>query len=253
MNKIKFSIITSTFNSGSSLEKTIKSVLSQNYNCFEYIVIDGNSSDNTLNILKKYEAIFEEEGIDFKWISEKDEGIYQAWNKGLRLASGDWIGFLGSDDLLLPDALTNYNNYLHEKKLDYISAKSKMIRKGQVVREMGQEWDWPTFRKEMKIGHTGAFHNTAYFKRYGIFDETYKITGDYEILLRAKKSLKVGFLNNFVALMGADGISSSRVKDTLLEARRAKMETAGRNFLFSTVEMYWILFKINMTKLFISK
>ena len=103
-NKPLITIITVVFNGEEGLEKTILSVINQSYQNIEYIIIDGGSSDNTLNIIRKYES-----SIDY-WLSEKDSGIYDAMNKGLDLASGGWINFMNSGDFIVGDVFKNFNN-----------------------------------------------------------------------------------------------------------------------------------------------
>lgn len=94
------SIITSTYNCTSTLNDTINSILNQSYINLEYIIIDGNSTDGTIDIIKSSEQKFQKKKIVFKWISEPDKGIYDAWNKGLDKVTGDWIVFIGGDDFL---------------------------------------------------------------------------------------------------------------------------------------------------------
>ena len=98
-NKKVITIITATFNADSWVENLIKSVIPQLTNKVEFIIIDGNSTDNTISLIQKYK-----EYIAY-WCSESDNGIYDAWNKGIRKATGEWIMFLGADDLLQPGAL----------------------------------------------------------------------------------------------------------------------------------------------------
>lgn len=109
---MKVSLITVTYNSGATLKDTIESVLSQDYNNIEYIIIDGKSTDNTLNIIQKYEPLFSGR---IKYISEKDNGLYDAMNKGIMKATGDIIGILNSDDFLQPIILL-LKLQMHSKK-----------------------------------------------------------------------------------------------------------------------------------------
>lgn len=110
----KVSIITASYNSEATLEATIESVYNQTYQDIEYIIIDGGSSDKTVSIIQKFEPLFSGR---LKWISEPDKGIYDAWNKGLEIATGEWIAFLGSDDIYLPDSIHKYMNVLISKNV----------------------------------------------------------------------------------------------------------------------------------------
>lgn len=138
-------IITSTFNAVSELENSIKSVIAQSYPNVEYIIIDGGSTDGTLEIIKKYEK-----NISII-ISEKDNGIYDAWNKDLSLATGDWIAFLGADDEYLPDAILNYVNHIEKLNiddLDYVSSKVELINSNnKFIRVIGSPWNWKKFKR----------------------------------------------------------------------------------------------------------
>ena len=120
-DKPLISIITTSLNSSKTIEKTILSVLNQTYDNVEFIIIDGNSSDGTINIIKKYEKF-----IDF-WVSEKDDGIFDGMNKGIKFSSGDIIGILNSDDEYTKDALQLTKKYF-EKKIDYLFGSVKKDR-----------------------------------------------------------------------------------------------------------------------------
>lgn len=226
------SIITATYNSESTLDETIKSILNQSYTNFEYIIVDGKSKDSTVNIIKKYEPLFKEKNISYTWISEMDSGIYNAWNKGLKLATGDWISFLGSDDIYLDGALEKYANViLLNSNADLIHSKVKIYDKTHFIREIDQNWNWRQFKKRMNIAHAGAFHNNDYFKKYGNYNDGYRIAGDYEMLLRAKSHLKTIFIDEFTVIMQEGGISGQLFLKAFKEAEKAKTETAGISFL----------------------
>lgn len=106
VHPIKVTIVTAVYNGELYLEQTIKSVLDQTYDNIEYIIIDGDSTDDTLSIIKKYD-----EKIAY-WISEPDAGIYDAWNKAISLTTGNWIAFVGADDILLPHTVQLYVDYI---------------------------------------------------------------------------------------------------------------------------------------------
>ena len=95
---MKISIVTVNYNGGKTLKRTIESILNQTHNDIEYIIVDGKSTDNSVDIIKSYEENFNKKGYEYRWISEKDTGIYNAMNKGIKLATGEIIGILNSDD-----------------------------------------------------------------------------------------------------------------------------------------------------------
>lgn len=231
---MRFSIITATYNSEKTLERTIKSILNQGFNDCEYIIIDGYSKDGTIAIIKKYINIFESKNISFKWISEPDSGIYDAWNKGLKIASGEWISFLGSDDYYLNDALKAYEkkiSAINSSKTDLIYSKVNVVKGSEIVKTIDGTWKWKIFKKYMNIAHVGAFHNSSYFKKYGAFNISYKIAGDYELLLRAKSNLKTSKLDYLTANMEAGGVSNNMIHKVFKETFRAKKETGNLNFV----------------------
>ena len=169
------------------------------------------------------------------WISESDEGIYDAWNKGIANASGEWIMFLGSGDLLYADAISEYVTYINQcsNEVDYISARVELIDEAMhVKRIVGQAWTWSKFRVFMNVAHVGSFHNVRLFENKELFNSTYKISGDYEFLLRKSDKLKAGFLNKVVAKMVIGGVSSLSIK-SLQETLQAKIDTGARKKIFA--------------------
>jgi glycosyltransferase involved in cell wall biosynthesis len=238
------SIITATYNSENTLDETIKSILSQDYINFEYIIVDGASTDNTINIIKKFEPKFKEKNIIFKWISEPDSGIYNAWNKGLKIASGNWISFIGSDDIYLEGSFKKYAiNAQKNPNKDFIYSKVKLMKGNYFIKDILGQWNWKTFKKSMEFAHVGAIHNKHFFENYGTFDESYKITGDYEMLLRAKGRLKSLFMEEFTVKMQVGGISNNVVSRAFKEARKAKIKTGGVNLFYANFDYLYMYFK----------
>jgi len=229
MNR-KLSIIIATYNSEKTLSFALDSLLSQRISAFECVVIDGNSTDNTLDIIKKFESKFLEKNIDFKWISEQDKGIYDAWNKGLDLANGDWISFLGSDDKYKEGALNKYaeiiNNIKPNHKVDLVYSNVDYVSNSKLIRKLNGEWFWDKFKRYMCIAHVGSFHNKEYFKTYGYYNIDYKICGDYELLLRAKEDLSTLKLNFTTVEMEAGGVSNDLTNKAFKETYHAKINTA---------------------------
>ncbi|PWG05601.1 glycosyltransferase family 2 protein [Polaribacter aquimarinus] len=240
MDKTLFSVITVSFNSEKTIKRTIESLLNQSFQNFEYIIIDGKSTDKTLEIIKSFEKEFKRKEIYFTWISEKDKGIYHAFNKGVKKATGKWVSFLGSDDFYLSNALENYSKEIFKIKQDIDLVYSNVeVKDRKIIRDI---WTWKTFRKKMNIAHVGAFHNIKYFKKYGLFNENYKIAGDYELLLRANKKLKSHWFDKVTAVMGDGGISNDNIIEVYKETTNVKIDTKSQSKITSKIDFYiWIV------------
>jgi glycosyltransferase involved in cell wall biosynthesis len=220
-----FSVVTAVLNGSRTLEATIESVSHQTFRDFEYIVLDGASTDGTIEIIKR------NSGRIHYWQSERDSGLYAAWNKALTLARGEWISFLGADDVYYPDALSHYGQAiakLPEGEVQYLSSRVQLVKDGRVVRTIGKAWSWPAFARYMTVAHVGSMHHRSLFQRYGRFDDTYRLCGDYELLLRARGELRAAFLERVTAKMAHGGISSANISLALTEQERAKHMAGGR-------------------------
>lgn len=205
---MKISIITVCFNSASTLEKTILSVASQTYRNIEYIIIDGNSKDETVNIIKKNETIIS------KWISEPDNGLYDAMNKGLKLATGEVIGILNSDDTFLSSRVIEDLAIFHQKNNIDASVGNIVQHKknGKIVRfYSSKRWN----PQKLKIGfmppHPAIFFKRTLFEKFGYYKLEYKIAADYELItrffLKYKINWKYSNITSTAMLIG--GLSSS--------------------------------------------
>lgn len=216
-----FSIIVATFNVADTLADTIDSVLAQGRTDVELIIVDGNSSDGTVELIRSYG-----DRVAW-WISEPDNGIYNAWNKGLRAATGRYLSFVGADDVMLPGALNSYARLAAASpEAEFLSAR---VQYGdhQNARIIGRPWDWHKFRHYMTVAHVGSMHRRTLFDRIGAYDESFAITGDYELLLRAGANLKTAYMSEITMRMGVDGISSGRGAKVFDEAARAKTMHSG--------------------------
>lgn len=223
-----FSIITASYNSERTISKTINSLLNQNFTHFEYIIIDGNSKDKTLEIIKSFEAEFKKKNVSFQFISEPDKGIYDAWNKGLVLSRGRWISFIGSDDFYLPNALTNYFNEI--KKLDttynYISSRVEIIDKnGKKIKTIGKKFIWSNIIRNMDTAQVGSFHKKELFDLVGKFSLEYKIVGDLDFYIRSKEVIKASFFDVVTAKMENNGVSN-QINQALNEALFVRLKYA---------------------------
>ena len=241
---IKYSVVTATYNAGKTLQRTINSVVAQSRPDVEHIIIDGGSTDDTLQVIE--DSAHE----NLKWISEKDDGIYHAWNKGIALARGEWIAFLGADDVYVPNALSHYDVATERAPSSrFISSRVALVQGERIVRIWGEPLVAKQVVRRMKIAHVGAIHHRTLFERFGGFDTTYSICGDYEFLLRALAELQPSFIRLVTARMSIAGVSNARLWEAIAEARRAK-QTAGRQHaLICAAEAWWAYIKIRARKL----
>lgn len=209
---MKISIITVCLNSKRTIEQTIKSVIGQAHDNCEYIIIDGGSTDGTLEILNKYD-----ESIS-TIISELDEGIYDAMNKGIALATGDIIGILNSDDWYEPGIFKLVEESFRETNADIIYGKLNVFKENG-EKETAKEINIEKLRYEMTIPHPTVFVRRAVYTAYGAFEQKYKISADYELMLRLyTKGVKFYFLDKTITNFRRGGISEQ-------QGRQAEEET----------------------------
>lgn len=181
-NSVKISVITISFNSEKTLEETIQSIVGQKYDNLEYLIIDGGSKDGTMKIVEQYR-----DKIDFV-VSEPDKGICDAFNKGIAHASGEIIGIINSDDILLPGALETVASY-YSPEIDVYSGNVLMwndqngetyIRKPSV--------EFKSFRKRFRACHPARFISRKAYEKYGVYSLEYRYCMDVDLLIRFYKS-----------------------------------------------------------------
>jgi glycosyltransferase involved in cell wall biosynthesis len=220
------SIIVSVLNGAKTLQQCIDSMAGQTYPHKELIVIDGGSTDGTLDILERSAS-----SLSY-WVSEPDRGIYHAWNKGLAQARGDWICFLGADDYLwAPDVLERLAPVLAEAyppvRVVYGRVVIVNARGGEMYRA-GEDWSTAggRFTDIMSLAHPGLMHHKSLFETHGRFDESFRIAGDYEMLLRELPAGGAIFVPDVVvAGMRQGGISTEPTGSLTMmrEMRRAQV------------------------------
>lgn len=247
MDNFRISIISATYNAGAYLQRLIESVRLEKSSIVEFIIVDANSKDNTIQIITENASVIDQ------WISEPDTGIYDAWNKGLRMARGEWIMFLGADDQLIEGALSKYIFLLDSKQIDsrfvdLISSKVRMIDlNNQYLRTKGAKFHWPLFLKKMTIAHPGALHSKYFFEKYNLFDVSYKIVGDYEMFLRAGSVLNSVFMEEETVLMQEGGASDSL--SAIKEHYRAVVYTAKLNRVIAAYNYLVAVLKFRLRKM----
>lgn len=202
---MEISIIIATYNAENTLERCLRSIIKQQERHTEIVVIDGGSTDNTISIISCYK-----DNIAY-WCSEKDKGVYDAWNKALDHVTGKWVMFLGADDYLLPNAIKDYMDFLNNEDLrnvDIISGKYEYVDKdGRVLGVKGTAYNYNKFIKYMNISHGSTLHNRRLFEELGLYDLRYKICADYEFLLR--RPLNGRFIDKPIICMQTGGMSYS--------------------------------------------
>ena len=242
MGHPKISIITINYNGDLFLEQTILSVINQTYPNIEFIIIDGRSTDNSLNIIKNYSS-----QISIH-VSEPDHGIADAMNKGLKLSTGDLILFLHSDDYLISS--TSIENAAKEVDLEY-DIYAYPIRYGSTssARSLYPRGFnlWINFK-------TGVFHQASMckkevFHRAGLFDKTFSIAMDYDFFLRAyRENCKIKICSTEFSFMRDTGISSQQDQSSLTsrfnEEYRIHMKNCRSVFLKFIYMLYWPLYKL---------
>lgn len=208
MNKL-ISIVIATWNAEATLRTCLDSIVPQLTDEVELVIIDGGSKDATNSIIKSY-------GDKIAYtISEKDKGIYDAWNKGIKVAQGKWIAFVGADDMLYPDALKKYLTVLKETECidsyDYICAQNDFINEeGKVMRVIGSPATWSAMKKKNAIAHVASLHNKKnLFETIGFYNLAFRISADYELLVRKKDRLRYLYLPYHIAKMKIGGMSFS--------------------------------------------
>lgn len=208
-----FSIITVCFNSEKTIERTIKSVLEQGYQDYEYILVDGASTDHTLDIIYRYEPFFHGK---MKVISEQDKGIYDAMNKGIRAASGELIGIVNSDDYYEKDALEKMAQAYQGYDYTIIYGLVRSVTDGKEVMVFLKNHEF--LEKDM-ITHPSCFITKKLYERFGMYSLKYPYSADYEFMLRVKKESEVRFIKIYeiITNFSTGGVSDSvkAYRDTL--------------------------------------
>lgn len=235
----KISVITVCFNAEKYIEQTIKSVINQKVCDIEYIIIDGSSTDETIRIIKKYESKIA------KWISEPDKGIADAMNKGIALATGEYLMFLHADDYFQsPDAIVVAASFMEERKDIYIYDTIFMKEAGGIRRHSGDFGKRINFKG---VCHQGVLCKRDLFRKIGCFDTSFKICMDYDFFIRAYRHGATGlYINEVLSVMRDGGVSSRRDWTSLNERFAEEKRTHNKNntsYIMKFIyRIYWILY-----------
>ena len=209
---VKVSIITVCLNSEKTIERTIKSVINQTYPNIEYIIIDGKSTDGTLDIINKYN-----DKISIL-ASERDKGIYDAMNKGLKLATGELIGIINSDDWYEPDAVENIvNTFLEDRTAQLFYGNMNVYDKDKFIRTRYRS-PLKELHTSTAIPHPTVFIKSEVYKRY-MFNTKYKIGADHDLMLKLySKKYEFRYVNKIIANYRIGGYNELNLTRRMIES-----------------------------------
>lgn len=245
----RISVITATYNSGKTVEDTLRSVVSQTYGAIEHIIVDGGSTDGTRDIVRRYAGLYSRRGAELRWISGPDKGIYDAMNKGIALAEGNVVGLLNSDDFFTsPYVLETVAKEFEtgdDDKIDAVYGDIHYVRSDKLDRCVRYYSSKGFRRSKMRMGFMPA-HPSFYCRReiygeYGMFDISFKIAADFEQLLRLIyiHRIKIRYIPMDFVTMRTGGASSSGFSSHLRiysEHRRAyRKNGVDSNFILEAI------------------
>lgn len=258
---MKISVITATYNSGKTLRDTIESVLNQDYPDIEYIIIDGASKDNTMDIIREYECRFNGR---LKWISEPDKGIYDAMNKGIYMATGDVIGILNSDDFYTSNIIVKYiANKLQSSDIDAVYGDIHYVNDDD-LKKCVRYYSSKAFKRwQMRLGlmpaHPSFYCRKKLYEKYGGFDLSYKVAADFECLLRLifvhkirTQYIPMDFVTMRTGGASTNGLASHKqiLKDHL---KAYKKNGVYSNIFFESLRYAYKVLDVTGQKIFKSK
>lgn len=208
-----FTIVTVCFNSEKTIERTIQSVLHQTCQDYEYIIVDGASTDGTMDIVRRYEPLFQGK---MRWISEPDRGIYDAMNKGITKASGELIGIVNSDDYYEVDALEKIERLYDGYDYSIIYGSVRAVENGKETCVYIKNHEF--IEKDM-ITHPSCFISKKLYDKFGMYSLEYPYSADYEFMLRIRKEKQIKYYKTYdiITNFTSGGVSDTRkgYRDTM--------------------------------------
>jgi len=262
---MKVTLITVCFNSAATLSTAIDSVLSQKGVDIEYIIVDGGSTDGTVDIIKEYST--RSTRLTFKWISEKDSGMYDAINKGIKMATGDVVGILNADDVLASDdtlahivSAFNTDSYPlapDSSRIDAVYADIRFVKEGDSVEAVrkaptvrycsARRWRPWMFRFAAMVPHPSFYVRRECFERLGGYSLDYRICADFELELRYLylAKLKAAYLPECVVVMRMGGMSTAGWRSNIV-INREDLRALRAHGIWSCLPLIYLkyLFKI---------
>lgn len=250
---MRISLITATFNSAETLRDTMQSVLNQTFKDVDYIIVDGNSKDATMEIVKEFEPRFEGR---LRWVSEPDKGIYDAMNKGVRMAHGDVVGILNSDDFFASDDVLEKVNatFTETPTIDGVYADVRYVDWNETSKTVRMFSGKDFKRKKLCWGkmppHPSFYVKKECYDKFGLYSLDYPICADYDMFVKMiwEGNIKTLYINDVFVNMRSGGTSSSGIKvhkKIMKERMRCVREhNMPSNFLMQTSRYFGKIFSL---------
>ena len=219
----RLSILVATWNCAHQLEQFLESLLAQSWTDWECLLLDNASTDGTAELVADFQRRLPGGSQRLIWNSQPDRGIYDAWNRGLQLARGDYLSFIGADDVFLDPASLERIAALTVTEADLITARNAYYAPdGRLLRHWGFGWQWKRMRQSMNIAHPGMLIRRDLFEAVGAFDPSFRICGDYEWFLRLPAELCSIHSNDSILKVVQSGVSHTRIAQVYAETFRAQ-------------------------------
>ena len=253
---MKISVITATFNSGKTVRGTIESVLHQTYKDVEYIIVDGMSKDNTMEVVRSYESLF---CGRMRYVSEPDKGIYDAMNKGIAMATGDVVGILNSDDFYTsPDVLEQVARRMAGGDIDAVYGDVHYVHDEHLDKCVRYYTSRPFHRRWMRFGfmpaHPSFYCRRSVYEQYGAFDLSYKVAADFENLLRLifVHRIRTHYIAKDFVTMRTGGASSSGLRSHK-QIMRDHLRALRQNQVYSNLLMLGLRYPYKLCEIALTK
>ena len=232
----KISILMATWNCSSLLATFFRSLEEQSPGDWELLILDNCSSDGLPQLVHQYQAAHPDHLIRFS--SQTDSGIYDAWNRGIKLAEGDYLCFIGADDRFVSSESLQQLLDLTSSSAELITCRNSYYSSdGRFLRDWGSAWNWRRMRESMNIAHPGMLIRRDLFERFGLFDSSFKICGDYEWFLRLTPAVRSIHVPTSVLKIVQAGVSHTKIGAVYTETFRA--QSRHLNFFWSAA--CWLL------------